>query len=122
MTKALRKAIATRSSLKNIYLKRRNEEKWVNYKRQLNFCTNLLRKTKQKYFCNLNMKDLNNNKRFWKKTNNIMKIPQLLPTSLNTYLMKYNFSYTFVTLSVLKLIRCLVFSTIIKNWGVSKSD
>ena len=35
------------------------------YKRQQNFYTNL-RKTKQKYFCNLNMKDLND-KRFWKK-------------------------------------------------------
>ena len=56
MTKALRKAIMTRSRLKNIYLKGQNEENWVNYKRQRNFCTNLLRKTKQKYFCNLNMK------------------------------------------------------------------
>ena len=35
------------------------------YKRQQDFYTNL-RKTKQKYFCNLNMKDLND-KRFWKK-------------------------------------------------------
>ena len=67
MTKALRKAIMTRSSLKNIYLKSRNEENWVNYKRQRNFCTNFLRKAKQKYFCDLNMKDLNYNKRFWKK-------------------------------------------------------
>ena len=56
--KALRKAIMTRSSLKNFYLKSRNEENWVNYKKQRNFCTNL-RKINQKYFCNLNMKDLN---------------------------------------------------------------
>ena len=62
--KPLRKAIMTRSRLKNIYLKSRHEENWVNYKRQRNFCTNLLRKTKQKYFCNLNMEDLNDNKRF----------------------------------------------------------
>ena len=67
MTKALRKAIMTRSRLKNIYLKRRNEENWVNYKRQWNLCTSLLRKTKQNYFCNLNMKDLNDNKRFLEK-------------------------------------------------------
>ena len=67
MTKALRKAIMTRSRLKNIYLKSRNEENRVNYKRQQNFCTNLLRKTEQKYFCNLNMKDLNDNKKVWKK-------------------------------------------------------
>ena len=67
MTKALRKAIMTRSRLKNIYLKSRNEENWVNYKTKRNLCTNLLRRTKQKYFWNLNMKDLHDNKRFWKK-------------------------------------------------------
>ena len=67
MTKALRKAIMTRSRLNNIYLKNRNEENWVNYKRQRNFCTNLLRKTKQKDFCNLNIKDLNKNKKVLEK-------------------------------------------------------
>ena len=60
MTKALRKAIMARSRLKNVYLNSRNEENWVNNKNQWNFCTNL-RKTKQKYFCNPNMKDPDNN-------------------------------------------------------------
>ena len=32
MTKAFRKAVSTRSKLKNIYLKSRNKENWVNYK------------------------------------------------------------------------------------------
>ena len=32
MTKAFRKAISTRSKLKNIYVNSRNEENWVNYK------------------------------------------------------------------------------------------
>ena len=36
-------------------------------KKQWNFCTNLLGKTKQKYFCNLDIKDLNYNKKFLKK-------------------------------------------------------
>ena len=36
-----------------------------NYQR--NFCTNLLRKTEFDYFCNVNVKDLNNNKKFWGK-------------------------------------------------------
>ena len=67
MTKGLRKAIMISSRLKNIYLKSRNEQNWVNYKRQRDFCTNLLRKAKQTYFCNLNMKDLNYNERFMKK-------------------------------------------------------
>ena len=67
-TKALRKAIMTRSRLKKVYLKSRNEENWVNYKIQQNFCNNLFRKTKQKYFCNLNKKNPNDSKRFWKKS------------------------------------------------------
>ena len=57
----------TTSRLKNIYLKSQIEENWENYKRQQKFCTNLLRKTKQKYICSFNMKDLNDIERFWKK-------------------------------------------------------
>ena len=60
MTKAFRKAIMTKSKKSKI-------RKMVNNKKQWNFCTNLLGKTKQKYFCNLNIKDLNYNKRFLKK-------------------------------------------------------
>ena len=67
MTKALRKAIMARSLLKNAYLKTRNSKNWGNYKKQRKFCTNLLKKTKKEYFRNLNIKDLNDNKKFWKK-------------------------------------------------------
>ena len=67
MTKALRKTIMTRSRLKNAYLKTRNSKNWENYKKQRNFCTDLLKKTKSEYFRNLNIKELNNNKKFWKK-------------------------------------------------------
>ena len=67
MNKALRKAVMTRSRLKNIYLKTRNNENWDKYKKQRNFFTNLLRKTKNDYFRCLNIKDLNDNKKFWRK-------------------------------------------------------
>ena len=67
MTKALRKAIMTRSRLKSIYLKNQNTTNWNNYKSQCNFCTNLLRKTKRDYFHNLNIRELNDNKKFWKR-------------------------------------------------------
>ena len=53
MTKALRKAIMTRSRLQNAYLKTRNSKNWENYKKQRNFCINLLKKTKSEYFRNL---------------------------------------------------------------------
>ena len=47
MTKALRKAIITRSRLGNIYNKKRSNDNWDKYKKQRNFCVKLLRKTKQ---------------------------------------------------------------------------
>ena len=59
----------TKSRLKNAYLKTQNSKNWENYKKQRNFCTNLLKKTKSEYFCNLNIKDLNDNKSFGKELN-----------------------------------------------------
>ena len=67
MTKALWIAIMLRSRFQNVYLKNQNTIDWSNYKYQRNFCTNLLWKTKFDYFHNLNEKDLNDNKKFWKK-------------------------------------------------------
>ena len=45
MTKTLRK-IMHRSRLKNIFIRKRNDKNWENYKKQRNFCVDLLRKTK----------------------------------------------------------------------------
>ena len=58
MTKSLRKAIMHRSKLKNIYHKTTANGDWDNYKKQRNFCVNLLRNTKKDYFQKLNIKDL----------------------------------------------------------------
>ena len=66
MNKTLRKAIILRSNLKNTYLKKRNNTNWSNYKKQRNFCTNLLRTTKKEYFSKLNIKEISDNKKFWK--------------------------------------------------------
>ena len=66
MTKALRKAIMHRSKLNNIFHKTRAKEYWSNYKKQRNFCVNLLCNTKKDYFQKLNIKDLTDNKKFWK--------------------------------------------------------
>ena len=64
MTQTLQKAIMARSRLKNVYLKNQKTTNWNNYKHhQQNFRTNLLRKTKFNCFCNLNIKDLSNNKK-----------------------------------------------------------
>ena len=66
MTKALRKAIMHRSKLKEIFHKMRTKEDWNNYKKQRNLRVNLLRSTKKDYFQKLNIKDLTDNKKFWK--------------------------------------------------------
>ena len=62
MSKTLRKAIMHRSKLKNIYNKYRTKDNWANYKKQRNFCINLPRKTKTKYFQKLNVKDLSHDR------------------------------------------------------------
>ena len=67
MTKQLRKAIMHRSRLKNVFNKSRTPKKWDSYKKQRNFCVNLLRKTKKEYFENINVKDINDNEKFGKK-------------------------------------------------------
>ena len=55
-----------RSQLKNRYNKNLNYENWYLYKKQRNFCVNLLRKTKRNYFKNVRMQDIRDNKKFWK--------------------------------------------------------
>ena len=66
MTKELKKAIMLRSKLKNIFNKNKTHFNWQKYKHQRNFCLNLLRKTKKQYFAKLNVKDVADNKLFWK--------------------------------------------------------
>ena len=43
----------------------RNPSNWEKYK-QRNFCVKLLRQNKKNYFNNIDVKDLNDNKKFWK--------------------------------------------------------
>ena len=66
ITKALRKAIMRRSQLESKYLKNRTEENKKLYKKQRNFCSRLYKKEKKNYYSNLNLKDVTDNKRFWK--------------------------------------------------------
>ena len=66
MTKQLRKAIMHRSGLKNVFNKNGTTKTWDSYEKQRDFCINLLRKTKKEYFKNIIVKDINDNKKFWK--------------------------------------------------------
>ena len=64
VTKKLRKAIMTRSRLKNKYNNHPNEENEFLYKKQRNFC--LWRKEKKRYYNNLDLRIFDDNKRFWR--------------------------------------------------------
>ena len=66
MSKALCKAIMVRSKLKNKYHKNKAEENWDSYKKQRNFSVNLLRKTRKDYFNDLNIKNITDDRAFWK--------------------------------------------------------
>ena len=64
ITKKLREEIIKRSKLKNSFNKNRSHKNWCKYKTQINYCVNLLRKSKKQYFSNIS--DVTDNKCFWK--------------------------------------------------------
>ena len=66
MTKSLRKAIATRSRLENRYYKNKSSESLRAYKTHKNFCSRLYKKERKKYYTNLDVKKVTDNKNFWK--------------------------------------------------------
>ena len=66
MTKSLRKAIMRRSQLKRKFNNNKSQENSKKYKQQKNYCVKFLRKTKKKYFQNMDVNKVNDNKMFWK--------------------------------------------------------
>ena len=63
-TKQLSKEIMTKSRLHNKYLKNRNEDNRAMYVKQRNYCVSLLRKSRKKYYENLDERNLMDNKLF----------------------------------------------------------
>ena len=66
MTKTFRKTIMKRSKLRNKFNEERNIENCSEYKRQRSLCLNLLKQSKKRHFNSLNVKDVTENKKFWK--------------------------------------------------------
>ena len=65
MTKALRKAIMRRSTLKSKYLKSKSDEDLRTFKKQKNFTKRLAKKERVKYFANLDLNKYTDNIKFW---------------------------------------------------------
>ena len=69
VTKQLRKAIMRRSYLENRFYKCRSVETERTFKTQKNYCNRLYKRERQKFYSNLNLKDITDNKKFWKTVN-----------------------------------------------------
>ena len=65
MNKSLSKAIMLRSKNLEIFFSKIEQENRRNYYKQKNLCVALLRKSKRKYFGNLDEKKVCDNKKFW---------------------------------------------------------
>ena len=65
MNKIISKAIMKRSRLKNRFLSNPDATNRLNYNKQRNYCVNLVRREKRKYYNNLNMQNITDNKKFW---------------------------------------------------------
>ena len=66
MTKQHRKAIIKRSALANKYYKSKSLKDKQAYKKQRNYCNRLYKKGKRNYLNNLSLKEITDNKKFWK--------------------------------------------------------
>ena len=66
MTKELHKAIMIRSKLKNKFNQLKTDSTYMDYKKQRNLCTYILKNAKRKYYSNLNPCKITDNRKFWK--------------------------------------------------------
>ena len=64
MAKNLHKAIMKRSRLRNKFLSDRTKMSRKEYKKQRNFCVNLLKRAKKQHFSNLHINSISDMKKF----------------------------------------------------------
>ena len=65
VTKDVNKAIMLRTKLRNQFLKKRTLEARTKYNKQRNICVSLVKNARRNYHENLDLKDINDNKKFW---------------------------------------------------------
>ena len=82
MNKTLSKAFMTRARLRNKYYKNTSQENKLSYTKQKNFCTNLLKREKKKYYNDLDTKIFDSNKMFWKRVKPLFSEKTMLKQSI----------------------------------------
>ena len=65
VTKDISKAIMLRTKLRNQFLKKRTLEARTKYNQQRNICLSLIKKSKRSYYENLDLKEIDENNKFW---------------------------------------------------------
>ena len=55
-----------RTRIYNKYLRNKTDKSKRKYTKQRNYCVSLLRKSKREYYSNLDVKNITDNKTFWK--------------------------------------------------------
>ena len=66
MNRSLRKAIMTRSRLRNRFIRSKTAADRIAFNKQRNLCVSILRKAKREYFNKMNKNNITDNKKFWK--------------------------------------------------------
>ena len=66
INKTLSKAIMHRNKFRNKYLRNKTDENKGKYTKQRNYCASPLRKSKREYCSSLDVKNITDNKTFWK--------------------------------------------------------
>ena len=72
MNKLFSLADMKRTRLINYYPKKRSEQNRLSYVKQRNYCVSRLRKNKKDYYANLNVKDIVDNKQFWRTVKHLL--------------------------------------------------
>ena len=66
MNRMIKKAIMKRSRLRNKFLHSKKDEDRNAYNKQRNLCVSLIRHEKKQFFNTIKLRDINDNKTFWK--------------------------------------------------------
>ena len=66
VTKNMRKAIMLRSQLENNFFAEGTEGYWNALRKQRNYCTRLYKRERKRFYSDLNLKNITDNKKFWK--------------------------------------------------------
>ena len=82
MNKTLSQAFMHRSKLRNRYHKFPTEANKSFYKKHRNFCVSLLKKEKKKYYNNLDLKVIEDNKKFWQSVKPLFSGKSKLKTNI----------------------------------------